>query len=153
MRTSGGACKGLRAITLFVQKKEKERKTKGFEAEKLHFNWKCGFVDIRYLCTNSHPPGARRILSCDTWNPLLSVHNLNILFLHTSCINNALLHSSLSRMKTELPCSTHSSSAIRDMSFPIPNPPLNRRGKLQLFSCFYIKKQHVSAPLRFRVGS
>lgn len=94
--------------------------------------WICWHPVFMYQLTSS--TSTRRVLSGDTWNPLLSVHNLNILFLHTPCINNALLRSSLSRMKTELPCSPHSSSTIRDMSFPIPNPPLNCRGKLQLFS-------------------
>lgn len=143
--------RGLRAITLLVYgqiDERKRKKTNWFKATFLpFFVCFCGFVDIQYLCTNSHPLQALGVLSSDTQKSL-SVHNFNILFLHTPRINNAPLHSFLSRMKTELPCSAQSSSTIRDMSFPIPNPPLNCRGKLRLFSISTSERQRVRAPLR-----
>lgn len=89
-------------------------------------------------------------LISESLNRSLSVYNLDILSLQTARINNA---QSLFPLTAELPCSTQSNPTIRDMSFPIPNPPLNWEINCSLSSrfFFYIKEQYVRAPREISV--
>lgn len=61
--------------------------------------------------------------------------------------------SSLSQMNAELPCSTRSNPTIRDMSFPIPNPPLNWEINCSPSSRFFFftsKNDMSEHPVRFQ---
>lgn len=58
--------------------------------------------------------------------------------------------SSLSQKNAELPCSTRSNPTIRDMSFPIPNPPLNWEincSPSSRFFFFFTSKNNMSEHL------